>query len=289
MNQKLKIKTNHNEVRVICDRHSKINPRELEALKKKEVADLFVPVAVDTGKKLEVCYDVTGYIPLMEFVTRGIKKKEYIRIIQSFVNLNNSFKERLLQLSNCILSLRYIYIQPGNFKIKYIYVPIVYSETKDYSFNYLRTLPFYCVFTNSEKHDYVKKYIEYFNNLISFSMYEFTQMLEKINGVNEDVNGSSCHLVNALTNEKTAVIGEEFLVGKDSSSDLILSSKHASRRHAKIIFYNRNFYVQDCNSTNHTYVNGNKVEPGANIRLNNGDIIRFADANYMFSFGTGGK
>lgn len=251
--------------------------------------DLFTPATIDLGNQVEFDYDIAGYVPLMEFVARGIKKKEYIKIIQSFIDLSKVFKEKLLQLSNCILNLNYIYIQPGNLKIKYIYVPIAYSEEKDKSFEYLKELPFYCVFSNSEKHDYVKKYIEYFNNLISFSMYDFTLMLQKISGANEGGTEIKCNLINALTNEKTSIVGDEFMIGKNSSSDLILSSGHASRRHAKIIMYNRSYYIQDCNSTNHTYVNGNKVEPGANIRLNNGDIIRFADANYMFSLNSGGK
>lgn len=280
MNYKIRVKDNIAKVQ--CDKLCKINPRELELLKKREIPELFVPDLCSDKKKIAFSYDTTGYIPLGKYILRGIKKREFIEIVKSCINLHNIFKEKLLQNENCLFDLKYIYIQPGSRKIKYIYVPVLYSNVKDYTVDYLRALPFYCIFSSADPHEYVRSYIDFFNNLISFSMYNFVTMIEKLEIEKNDDKDLYAYIVSEATNKKYIFASETYTIGKSQMSDIVVDSEHVSRNHAKLIYYNENYYIQDCNSSNYTFINGKKIPSGVNVVLNNGDMLRFADMSYVF-------
>jgi hypothetical protein len=48
-----------------------------------------------------------------------------------------------------------------------------------------------------------------------------------------------------------------------------------SRRHAEIIFQEEEWFLQDLNSTNYTFLNNQKLLPGKAYQLSSGDLIRF--------------
>jgi len=69
----------------------------------------------------------------------------------------------------------------------------------------------------------------------------------------------------------------------DSYSDeqpmIDLNPHHAkllgvSRIHAQIVYHNDNYYIRDLNSTNGTWVNQEKINPGSQKQLISGDTIR---------------
>lgn len=55
-----------------------------------------------------------------------------------------------------------------------------------------------------------------------------------------------------------------------------------SRRHARIILQGNQVLIEDLNSTNHTYVNQQKLTPGQPHPLNNGDEIRLGRVKLNF-------
>ena len=63
--------------------------------------------------------------------------------------------------------------------------------------------------------------------------------------------------------EKNEVIelGEsELIVGRGPECDVRLSVENVSRRHARVLFRNEEYHIEDLNSTNGLYVNGGRVE-----------------------------
>lgn len=55
-----------------------------------------------------------------------------------------------------------------------------------------------------------------------------------------------------------------------------------SRRHAKFAFQGGQWYIQDLNSTNFTFVNKQKLQPDQPHPLNNGDEIRLGRVEFTF-------
>lgn len=276
------IKNMHNEIRVHSAKNAKINSRELETLKKRELENLLVPVVVDTGKKMFFSYDTTGYTSLYVYLKKGIKKKEFLNTVYSFININAQIKEKFMQSGNLIMDLNYIFINNKTGNIRYIYVPVTYANNKDNTFEYLKNLPFDCVFDRSETHEYVSQYINYFVNVINFSIYEYTMMLEKINTSNDKKSSKAVVLIDTDNNTRTEISEDVFTIGKNEDCNLRLYSGHVSRNHAQIIFHNGLYYIKDCNSTNHTFLNGKQIEPGVTIKLNHADELRFADKKFNF-------
>ena len=53
--------------------------------------------------------------------------------------------------------------------------------------------------------------------------------------------------------------GGELVIGRDPECKIQLSDSNVSRKHARVIFRNEEYHVEDLDSTNGTYVNGIKV------------------------------
>jgi pSer/pThr/pTyr-binding forkhead associated (FHA) protein len=58
-----------------------------------------------------------------------------------------------------------------------------------------------------------------------------------------------------------------------------------SRRHIKITFAGNQYFVEDLNSTNGTWLGRTQVQPGARVPLNNGDQLRLG--RVVLNFFTG--
>lgn len=77
-----------------------------------------------------------------------------------------------------------------------------------------------------------------------------------------------------------------FTIGKmNVKADAIINSQTVSRLHARIYEESKltgEYYIEDLNSTNGTYVNYRKIEPYIKTAINPGDIISFADEEFCF-------
>ncbi|MBI3016809.1 MAG: Flp pilus assembly complex ATPase component TadA, partial [Deltaproteobacteria bacterium] len=67
---------------------------------------------------------------------------------------------------------------------------------------------------------------------------------------------------------------EKIIIGKKLDADIFLNDKKASRKHAQILFKDRQWWIEDCMSTNGTCVNGKKIQK---IPLKLKDKIQISD------------
>lgn len=76
---------------------------------------------------------------------------------------------------------------------------------------------------------------------------------------------------------------EEFLIGRNGSQvDGIIQTEGVSRVHARILHQEGVYYVEDLNSTNGTYLNGELLEYHLARKINRDDHIRFGVEEYVF-------
>ena len=66
-------------------------------------------------------------------------------------------------------------------------------------------------------------------------------------------------------------------LGRGGENDLRFDLEALSSIHATFARSGERWYVQDHNSKNGTFVNGQRLEPGSLLRLSEGDTVRFAD------------
>jgi hypothetical protein len=73
---------------------------------------------------------------------------------------------------------------------------------------------------------------------------------------------------------------EIMIAGRSSQSDIILESGKCSRTHALIRLEGNALVLMDLRSKNGTFINHQRLDPNAAVRLRAGDEIRFGDQNF---------
>lgn len=77
------------------------------------------------------------------------------------------------------------------------------------------------------------------------------------------------------------VVFPYFIGTMKEKNDLLPESDKVSRIHARIIKENDDIMLEDMNSKNGTFVNGSMLEPYEKRIIKNGDVIGFADVEYV--------
>ncbi len=67
---------------------------------------------------------------------------------------------------------------------------------------------------------------------------------------------------------------DEFHIGRDVESDLVLKHESVSRKHAKVVWRKNRHFLYDTESSNGCWVNELKIR---GVELSSGDFIRFGD------------
>lgn len=93
------------------------------------------------------------------------------------------------------------------------------------------------------------------------------------------------YLIRKSSFDRTDINKPVFRIGKERSYvDCFVANNNAvSRIHADIITRNNCYFVKDENSTNGTYVNGNRLSPNEEVQVFDGDIITFANEEFEFN------
>jgi pSer/pThr/pTyr-binding forkhead associated (FHA) protein len=71
-------------------------------------------------------------------------------------------------------------------------------------------------------------------------------------------------------------------IGRQEGVDLSFQHFSISRRHAEISYVNGQYVLRDLASTNGTFLNNKRVEPGSVHRLNANDSLRFGQVLCVF-------
>ncbi len=72
-------------------------------------------------------------------------------------------------------------------------------------------------------------------------------------------------------------------IGRSEDNDLVLESDSVSRLHARIVFEDNRFVLEDLNSRHGIRVNDVPVVPDEPRRLSHGDVVRMPDHLFLFS------
>jgi EAL domain-containing protein (putative c-di-GMP-specific phosphodiesterase class I) len=82
--------------------------------------------------------------------------------------------------------------------------------------------------------------------------------------------------------QKTLLASFPFTIGRNDTTDLPINSTRVSRQHASILRAGDTYRVRDLDSTNGTFVNGERIEEAT---LTDGDILMIADVEFTFFSG----
>jgi hypothetical protein len=71
----------------------------------------------------------------------------------------------------------------------------------------------------------------------------------------------------------------EISVGRDATCDLVISDRTISSRHARLVFRQDQWWVEDLGSTNGTFLNDHRIETPTVIA--HGDRLQFGQNEYL--------
>jgi pSer/pThr/pTyr-binding forkhead associated (FHA) protein len=90
----------------------------------------------------------------------------------------------------------------------------------------------------------------------------------------------SCPLIKDPAGQEHRLEGSLTRIGRDVENEIVVISKRASREHAHILREGRRVLIEDQNSTNGTFLNGERIQ--AKTLLRDGDRIGIGDVNFIF-------
>lgn len=69
-------------------------------------------------------------------------------------------------------------------------------------------------------------------------------------------------------------------IGRQDGNTIVIKEENISRQHAKIVFENGEFFIEDLNSSNGTFINGIRISKA--IKINNYDTFKFGSCEGRF-------
>ena len=83
-----------------------------------------------------------------------------------------------------------------------------------------------------------------------------------------------------LANQAIALTGHEWTLGRHPDCEIVVDESSVSRQHARVIREGEEFFVEDLNSRNHTFLNGEQL---LNRRLlRDGDVFALCEIGFRF-------
>lgn len=89
-------------------------------------------------------------------------------------------------------------------------------------------------------------------------------------------------LKNLSTGDVYEVTSNPFTIGKSQTCNLVIADKVVSRHHAEVVQYGDKYFIKDLNSTNGTFINGNKLMADTDVELKDGQEIIFANKKFIY-------
>ncbi len=81
--------------------------------------------------------------------------------------------------------------------------------------------------------------------------------------------------------EESYEIGEDEIIGRGKKCDISIGDKYMSAKNTRIFKSSGKFYIEDLDSTNGTFLNGEPIDDSA-VELLDGDKISAGRVNFLF-------
>lgn len=186
------------------EKGQQMNEPELQTLRS-EISGLLSMQIESNMKKYRLLYDVTGYIPLKDFLVMPLTSKSLSSLLKSVLNTLKAMEKLYLRTENLVFDADRIYINAMQQSINFIYLPIRFYESDRTLRDFLLGIVQYGSFDKNEDNTYVKEYIKILNNGMTFSVFELEEYIKKLeNNDFQDTNKQiQCDYCKTFLSDKT--------------------------------------------------------------------------------------
>ncbi len=131
--------------------------------------------------KFRLYFNINDLCSLEEFLEDPVRKKTFSKILDEMTSAIESLNEANYNLQRVFLSYDKVFISAATHEIFFVYVPVQGYDAGGNVHDFFHSLVQYCKFSGKDNNDYVKEYVQIFNDSASFSIFDIKSYLEKIN------------------------------------------------------------------------------------------------------------
>lgn len=249
----------------------------------------FVPCAKSAANGvITIDYAVSQYVSLYDILP-SMNPAMFRTVVVSLLEKIKFFRENSgLKCENTYLSVDRIFVDPTKCEARLVYLPLKPDGNED-------CLPY---FEKKMRDNIVKIYNVYQNvqdatnaNMIAqISTIGAPPVVSQAAPVTPVASAAPVAPAAAFVlcgNGATPDIEinkDEFVIGKSQQrvDGVVRGSNLVSRVHCKAVIRNGECSIVDLNSLNGTFINGNKLTPGAEYRIADGATLSVADVQFVF-------
>ncbi len=293
---------------------------ELQAVNQGKMPGLLTLQLEDRGSSFDLVYNVTGLLPLQELMATPLRKKNFIRILESILQTLQGLQSNYFNMENLLLDSQYVVANPYDQSLHFLYIPIQGHSCGTPLREFLRELVRTACFAQDEDTAYITRYIQILNagtNLSVFELEEYVRSLEakpvaqpvcqpeprKTSGhlvydplayadtPVEDHRSLApvlpVQLIRHRTGQFILVTKTPFRIGRTQAccDHAISDSRTISGNHADILIENGRCYIVDLYSRNKTFVAGRPIPPDTKVQLQHGQKLQLADELFTVCIG----
>lgn len=289
---------NEGSKKLICkvEANDKLDSVTLHMLKAQEIDGL---LEVDgMYDQEEWVYDCSGLVDVKTYLAEGISREKCLQFLKSIAETLDGMEEYMIPDKRILLKPEWMWIEPVDGWTYLICLPVEGAAEE-------WTLQKLCItVTEAVKIEPAMshKYLDLLKEFTQESsgngkaLLQIVDQCEKVKEqpveIKQDVedietvvwNNVRGMLIRKRNGQKHMLDKAQVVMGKDYRSvDLcIMENPTISRNHAKIVNRDNRYYISDCQSTNHTYVNGKMLSQGEELELKSGDIVRLSNEEFLF-------
>lgn len=244
--------------------------------------------------KTQLFYLTETYISLVAILPK-LNSESFISIVSNlFASIIEAKNHGFLSCKHIDISLDHIFVDPTTLKVKLVYIPAVIDLYDDVS-SFESEIRINLIKLISETPSISSSKTIFLSSDLQNGSVSMEVIYSKLNGniteISSNKNSDSSlrkkqfRLVAMDTQPRVEVVVDkpEFVIGKKQSAvDGVVSfNKLISRVHCKIICRQQEYFIEDLQSANGTYVNNIRLQPNVAQKIKHGDVVRMANSNFQ--------
>ena len=260
-------------------------PTEYKVMQNETEAFLVRCMKMHYNGKLQLYY-MTGEYKKLSAVIRTLEPSEFLTVVSNLLDSVIAVRNvGFLSCQKLALDFGKIFVEPGTYRVKLLYLPIKEDLGSDYEYRLRDSL----VKLVGEYPALQAAPVMVLVSDLQSGMKTLEDLADNFRNNKYDVGAcqerNRLFLVGVDTPVEVEFVIEknDFTLGKkaDAVDGCLSFSDLISRRHCRIQRSEGNFAVMDLQSVNGTYINQQRLEPYRPYPLKDGDILRLAKSSFQ--------
>ncbi len=247
--------------------------------------------------KIQLFYLTKTYSSFLSILPK-LNPETFLAIVSNlFGSIVEVKNHGFLSCKHIDISFDHIFIDPSTYKVKLVYIPAL-NNIYDDSSAFESEIRINLIKIISEMSNISSTKTMYLSSDLQNGSVTLESIYLNLSGkssnmmkdpvVNESQSKAQLRLIAMDVQPRVEILVSkpEFVIGKKQSvvDGVISFNKMISRVHCKVLCKQDQYYIEDLQSANGTYINNVRLQPEIATKIKHGDIVRLANSNFQVVF-----